>query len=250
LCYKSVMKKILLGCFVFLIACQGATPAPVQESTPTASLPPQPEPATATVTFTAAPTFSPTPIPLYFTEDFNSSDTGPWDSLQTGGEAASVLGIENGLLRFDLPSANSWYYAIHNVHDYEDVNITAKFSGPPSGSTGLICRHSENGWFEFNIASDGTYNVLFGQSLGDGIANYLPIASDPSEYLSPGTMDYEMGLTCQQNLLSLFINGKLIRNLDVSRFVLTVGKVGISTASFEEAHSIITFEWFRVNQPE
>jgi hypothetical protein len=244
------MKKILLGCFLLLTACQGATSTPVKESIPTASLPPQPEPATATVTFTAAPTLSPTPIPLYFTEDFNATDTSPWASLQTGGETASILRIENGLLRFDLSSADSWYYALHTAHEYEDVSITAKFSGPPSGSSGLICRYSEGGWYEFNIASDGTYNVLFGQLLEDGIASYMPIASDASEYLVPGTMDYEIGLICKENLLSLLINGKLFRNLDVSRFVLTEGKVGISTASFEEAHSIITFEWFRVNQPE
>lgn len=244
------MKKFLLGCFLLLSACQGTSPTPIKESTSTAALPPSPEPATATVTFTPAPTFTSTPVPLYFTEDFNSPDTSAWASFQTGGENPPALRIENGLLRFDLASSDSWYYAIHTTHEYEDVSISAKFSGPPTGSTGLICRYSESGWYEFNIASDGTYNVLFGQSLGDGIANYLPIAGDPSEYLIPGTMDYEIGLTCQQNLLSLFINGKLIRNLDVSRFALTQGNLGISTASFEEVAVIITYDWLRVTQPE
>jgi hypothetical protein len=244
------MKRFLLGCFLLITACQGTTPIPVKESTSTATLQPQPEPATATITFTPAPTLSPTPVPLYFTDDFNTPDTTSWATFQTGGAAAPSLRIENGLLRFDLSAPDSWYNAIHITHEYEDVNVTAKFSGPPSGSAGLICRHSESGWYEFNIASDGTYSVLFGQSLGDGIASYQPIANFASEYLAPGVMDYEIGLTCQLNQLSLFINGKLIRNFDVSRFDLTRGKVGISTASFEEAHSIITFEWFRVNQPE
>lgn len=242
------MKKFLLGYFLLLIACQSTTPTPLRESTPTASLQPELEPATATITFTPAPTLSPTPIPLYFTEDFNSSDTSVWNSFQTGGEALPTLGIENGLLRFDLSSPNSWYYAIHNAHKYEDVHITAKFSGPPSGSTGLICRYSESGWYEFNIASDGTYSVLFGQLLGDGIANYLPIANDSTEYITPGLMDYEIGLTCQGNLLSLSVNGKLFRNLDVSRFALTSGKIGIATASFEEIPIITTFDWLKIEQ--
>jgi hypothetical protein len=242
------MKKFILGCFLLLTACQGTSPTSVKESTSTATLPLTPEPVTATVTFTPAPTFTSTPVPLYFTEDFNSPDTSPWASFQTGGETASVLGIENGLFRFDLSSPNSWYYAIHTAHEYEDVSVTAKFSGPPSGSTGLICRYSEGGWYEFNIASDGTYNVLFGQLLGDGVASYLPIASDSSEYLIPGTMDYEIGLTCQQNLLSLSINGKLFRNLDVSRFALAQGRVGVATSSFEEVPVIITFDWFKVGE--
>ena len=250
------MKKYLIGFLLFITAClspledQTATQTPLAESTPTETLLPSPIPATATQTLTPAPTLTPTPIPLYFTEEFNSPDTTPWTSFQTGGESTPTLAIENGLLRFDLTSSHTWYYAIHNAHQYQDVTITAKFSGPLSGSTGLICRHSESGWLEFNIASNGTYSVLFGQQLSDGIANYFPIASDPIEYLTPDLMDYEIGLICQENFLSLIVNGKLFRKLDVSRFALTEGKVGISTASFGEGHSIITYEWFKVSEPE
>lgn len=242
------MKKIFLGCFLFITACQGATPVAVKESTSTATAQPTPEPATATITFTPAPTFSPTPVPLYFTDEFNTSDTASWATFQTGGATIPTLRIENGLLRFDLSSPDSWYNAIHITHEYEDVSLTAKFSGPPNGSTGLICRHSEQGWYEFSIASDGTYSVLFGQLLGDGVASYLPIANSTSEYLAAGVMDYEIGLTCQQNQLSLFINGKLIRNLDVSRFALDSGKSGIAVASFQDPSAIATIDWFRVTE--
>jgi hypothetical protein len=245
------MKKyILLGCLILLTACQNASPTPQTEFTPTIAPPTQPEPATATITFTPAPTLTATPIPLYFTDDFNTGDTSAWTSFQTGGEIPPTLAIENGLLRFDLASPNSWYYAIHSVHEYEDVYVAAKFSGPPTGSTGLICRYSESGWYEFNITSDGTYNVLFGQLLGESVANYLPIASDPSEYLTPGVMDYEIGLLCQQNFLSLFINEKLFRKLDVTRFALTTGKAGVAAASFDEVPAIVTLDWFKVSTPQ
>ncbi len=244
------MKKFLIGFFLLITACQSVTPTPQAESKPTSALPTQPEPATATVTFTPAPPLTATPIPLYFTDDFDAIDTTAWTSFQTGGETLPTLRIENGLLRFDLASPNSWYYAVHSSHDYEDVNVAAKFDGPPSGSTGLICRYSESGWYEFNISSDGTYNVLFGQLLGEGIANYLPIASDPIEYLTPDLMDYEIGLVCQGNFLSLFINGKLFRKLDVTRFALTEGKVGISTASFKDVPAIVTLDWFKISTPE
>jgi hypothetical protein len=245
------MKKyILLGSLILITACQNIPQTPQAESTPTVALPTQPEPATATVTFTSAPTLTATPVPLYFTDDFNAADTTAWTSFQTGGETLPTLRIENGLLRFDLSSPDSWYYAIHSSHDYEDVNVAAKFDGPPSGSTGLICRYSESGWYEFNISSDGTYNVLFGQLLGEGIANYLPIASDPTEYLTPGLMDYEIGLICQENFLSLFINGKLFRKLDVTRFALSEGKAGVSTASFKDVPAIVTLDWFKVSAPE
>jgi len=248
---KSVMKKLLFGCLLLITACQPATPtpAPREASTPTVTIQTPPQPATATITFTPAPTVTPTPVPLYFTDDFITTDTGAWTFFQTGGETAPTLAIENGLLRVDLSSPNTWYYAVHSAHDYEDVSVAAKFSGPPSGSAGLICNYAESGWFEFNIASDGTYNVLLGQWLIDGIATYIPIASDPTEYLNPGKMDYEIGLTCQKNFLFLYIDGKLFRKLDVTRYELTRGKVGISTGSFEYVPTIVTFDNFSVQNP-
>src|SRR5687768_9009331 len=91
LCYKSDMKKFLLGCFLLITACQGTTPVPVKESTSTVTPPPSPEPATATITFTPAPTLSPTPVPLYFTDDFNTPDTVSWATFQTGGATPSSL---------------------------------------------------------------------------------------------------------------------------------------------------------------
>jgi hypothetical protein len=245
------MKKfILIGCLFLTSACQTATQTPAVDSPPTTSPQTPTRPATAAPTFTYTPEFTPTPIPLFFTDEFDSANTIAWTSFQTGGETSPTLTIENGLLRFDLSSPDTWFYAIHSAHNYQDVNVTAKFSGPPSGSAGLVCRYSQSGWFEFNIASDGTYSVLFGQLLSDGVASYIPIAGDPSEYLIPGSMDYEIGLTCQQNFLLLHINGKLFRKLDVARYELTEGKAGISTSSFENSPVVVTFDWFKVREPE
>lgn len=139
---------------------------------------------------------------------------------------------------------------IHNAHEYSNVFVSAKFSGTSSGSIGVICDYSEsNGWYEFNLASTGTYNVLFAQWLGDGIAQYTPIASNSSEYLQPGNLSYEIGLTCQDEFLLLHINGKLFRKLDVTRYGLSKGKIGINASSFEETPMIATFDWVKVNEP-
>ncbi|MCC7117238.1 MAG: hypothetical protein IT310_01835 [Anaerolineales bacterium] len=245
------MKKHLFGFLLLLLsACQTVTATPSAKSTPTSPPPPTPIPATPTQTFTPAPTSSPTPVPLYFSDEFNAPDTTAWNSFQTGGATAPTLAIENGLLRLDIPAPHTWFYAIHNAHDYQNVTISAKFSSAHSGSAGLVCYYSKDGWLEFNLASDGTYTVLFGQLLAEGIANYLPIASAASEYLAPGAMDYEIGLTCQPDFLSLFINGKLFRKLDVTRFKLESGQVGVTASSFDEAPAIVTFDWFKVDETQ
>jgi hypothetical protein len=245
------MKKLFLflGCLALTVACQNTTSTPQAEATPMAATMTPPPPVTATQTFTPAPTASPTPVPLFFTEEFNT-DLGAWVSFQTGGAESPKVNLENDLLRIDFPAPNTWYYAIHNAHEYSDVFVSAKFLGTSAGSIGLICDYSEsNGWYEFNIASDGTYSVLFGQWLAQGIAQYTPIANKSTEYLHPGKLDYEIGLTCQENTLLLYINGKLFRKLDVTHYGLVKGKIGINASSFEETPMTVTFDWVTVSEP-
>ena len=248
-------KHTLLTTFVgiiFLTACSTSTPAPTQVAPPSAitAPPTQPEPATATrfATFTPAPTFTSTPLPLFFTEEFNA-DISSWVSFQTGGETIPAVKIENDTLRLDISSPNTWYYAIYTPHDYQNVSISAKVSGTPSGSVGLICRYTESGWYEFNVSSDGTYSVLLAQRLSEGIAHYTPISTDEGQYLQAGNLNYEITLTCQENTLLLFIDGNLFRKLDVSHYGLTTGKVGINASSFTETPMCATFDWVKVSEP-
>ncbi|MEI7989898.1 MAG: hypothetical protein WCI88_12745 [Chloroflexota bacterium] len=241
------MKNIFLlfGCIALTAACQSASATPQIAQT-------VPPPATVTMTPPATPTSTlvPTPVPLFFTDEFRT-DLRSWVSFQTGGTESPTVKLENDFLRLDFPLSNTWYYAIHTVHEYSGVFVSAKFSGTPTGSLGVICNYSETkGWYEFNIASDGTYGILFGQWLAQGIAQYTPIAVSASEYLQAGNLTYEIGLTCQDNLLLLHINGKLIRKIDVTRYGLTEGKIGITASSFEEVPMIATFDWVKVGEPE
>lgn len=247
------MKKLILlfGCLTLTIACQSAAlaPAPREASTSNATLQPTLMPATTTPTFTPAPTATPTPPPLYFTEEFDTASTF-WEFIQTGGTDTPLPTFENGNLRIDIPAPHTWYLGIHNAHSYSNIVITAKSSATPTGSLGLICRYDESkGWFEFNAASDGTYSALFGQWLAPGIALYTPIASDPTKQLDPGNLNYEIGLACQDNSLLLYVNGTLIRRLDIERFELTEGNIGITAASFKETPMTAFFEWIKVDAP-
>lgn len=242
------MKKILLlGYLILTVACQGISATPTSESTPTATAQPPLEPATATVTFTPPPTATlpPTPVPLYFTEEFNT-DLNTWTFLQTGGETTPSAILENDMLRVEISSLHTWYIGIHNSNTYKEVSINTKFNGTPSGSLGLVCKYSENGWYEFNVASDGTYSVLLGQWLSDGVAQYIPIATDKGQYLQAGNMNYEIKLTCHENELILYINQNQFRKLDVTNYHLPEGKVGITAASFDSIPATYLFEWLKV----
>jgi len=247
------MKRIflLLGCFALTTACNlGATPTPQPESTLTMALPPALKSATPTQEVIILPTASFTPIPapppLYFTDEFDTASPY-WAFNQTGG-TGTPLTVFDGTLHIDIPTADTWIFGIHEANEYSNVFLRAKVSISPSGSTGLICRYSENtGWFEYNIASDGTYSVLIGQWLAPEIAQYRPVVSDISNKIPAGGPNYEIGLFCDDNFLRLYVNDTLIRNIEVTNYGLTNGKVGITADSLREFPSTLIFEWFKVS---
>jgi hypothetical protein len=254
------MKRMLLTGLFLLTAClpstgdnRPATPELTSTSAATATrLIPTLMPATATQTPTQLPTSTPEPPPRFFTEEFDSAPVH-WSILSASGDASQVETLDqDGKLTFELYTSNAWLYAIYGAHEYETVHVEASIesTGSDTNYMGLICSYTEqDGWFEFNISSDGSYNVLYGQWLGVGVASYIPVADGGSEYINTGNATNEMGLGCQGDTLQLYINGKLFRNIDVSRFELNGGKVGLAVASFQEVPVILGFDWVKVSEP-
>ena len=254
------MKKLFLIGLILLTACQTApsvTPTAMPTSTATRILSTpvpvsSPQGATTTATITPSPTVTPEPPQRFFTEEFDSPPAH-WSTLTASGDSGRIETLnQDGKLTFELYAPNAWQYTIYGAQEYDTVHIEASIesSGSDLNYMGLVCSYDEQaGWFEFNISNDGSYNVLYGQWLGEGVASYLPVADGDSEYINVGNGTNEMGLDCLGDTLQLYINGKLFRKLDVSRFELTGGKVGFAVASFEELPVILAFDWVRVSEP-
>jgi len=248
---KSVMKKLFVGCLILIAACQPATPTHVAPLFPTGTLLPTLIPATVISQPTSTPELTPTPLPRLFTNEFDTSLAG-WVILQAGNDSVPNIKTENSNLILQMDSPYTWVYAIYGAQDYDDIRIDTQFenqAGSPS-SIGLICRYSEaDGWLEYNVSTDGTYNVLYGQWLSTGIADYLPILSASSKEIQPSGASQEIGLICSGTTVSLYVNQTLIRSADVSRYELAEGKVGITVSAFENAPVIAAFDWVKVGKP-
>jgi len=246
------MKKILiLGCLILITSCQAATPTPVPPLFPTATLLPTPIPFTDTPAPTPTLEPTPTPFPQFFTNEFDSSLTG-WVILQAGNDAAPNIKNENSRLIVQMDAPYTWVYALYGAQDYDSIHVETKFvnNALSPASMGLICNYSEtDGWLESNVSTDGTYNVLFGKWLSTGIADYLPILDGSSNQIAQSGVEQQIGMTCADGLLSLFINGVLLRNVDVSRYNRAGGKIGLTTSSYENIPVIASFDWVTVSQP-
>jgi hypothetical protein len=248
------MKKLFLtGCLFFITACQPAprmttpttTPSPLPTATQTAI------PVTNTPQPTPTPEFTPTPLPRFFTDEFDTPLAG-WNILQTGSEATPAIRNENSHLILQMDAPYNWVYAVYGAQDYEDIRVDALFTnqaGSPA-SIGLVCRYSESeGWLEYNVSTDGTYSLLYGNWLADGIADYFPVMDGSSNLIQPSGAAQEIGMVCSGTTVSLLVNQTVIRNIDVSRYELTNGKIGLTASSFENAPVVAAFNWVKVSEP-
>lgn len=232
----------IIGCLVLSLACNLPAFSPTVESPPTQTPLPSPE---AETTPQASPTATPEPPPLYFTEEFDLPSPY-WKYEQVGGAQPAEINTANGTLKIVHAAPDTWLVGVNTAHSYSNVFVRADISLDAGGSAGLICRYDEAaGWYEFDLANDGTYNLLLGQWLSPGIVKYIPILSDTIK--SPGGLQgTEIGFFCHEDFLELYSNGTLIRRYDATNYGLTEGNIGISTASFADAPMTATFQWVSV----
>lgn len=248
----SAMKKFIIVLLLFITACQSATPTPVAATpVPTETPSPSPVPPTETPSLTPTPEPTSTPFPMFFTDEFDSSSTA-WTMLQAGNEITPNIAVENSRLLVQMDAPYTWVYSPYGPQEYGDVRIDTKFvnNALSPASAGLICRYSDtDGWLEYNVTSDGTYNLLYGKWLSSGVADYLPIVDGSSNAVPQSGTEMQIGLICSGTTASLLINDTVIRNADVSRYELANGKVGLAASSYENTPVILSFDWFKVSEP-
>ena len=236
---------------VLLTACQSAaaisTPTPqtaTELPSPSATASPSPSPVPPTVVQTFPP------APRLFAEQFDGI-LPYWTFQQIDiSQLAATPNTEGGFLVFDLAAPNQWVYALYSVQDYADIRLDAQVEdrAGQAGAVGIVCRYSEEkGWYEFNIYVDQTYELLYGQWLTPGLARYTPLFRGVSEKIKGDAN--EIGLVCQGNTLTPFINGAQMRIWQDNKIGLTDGKVGISAASFATVPFTIAYDWVKVSQP-
>jgi hypothetical protein len=150
-----------------------------------------------------------------------------------------------------MDSPYTWLYALYSPFDYADIYIETEFinSARTPASAGLICRYSEtDGWLEYNVSTDGLYNVLYGQWLDTGVADYLPVIDGVYKDVKPSGETQQIGLTCSGTTLRLHINGVIIRSVDVSSYELGPGKAGLTAASYENTPVVVVFDSVTVSE--
>jgi len=176
--------------------------------------------------------------PVIYTDDFSGTDGG-WTQASTN-SGSSVAYSHEGL-EFIINESEKDYWSTRNG-EYGNIGVgvdASKLGGPDDNTLGVICRFKDPGnYYAFLISSDGYYGIL---KVKDGTYTLL----------SGKNMDYDAGIVrgrgtnrvlgiCSQDMLGLFVNGKLLTIVQDTD--LTEGKIGLIAGTTSSPGTDILFD--------
>ena len=248
----SLAILILIGnsCTPTLIIHSPYTPTP---TFPSPSLTPviktlQPLESTATPPLQVG--LTPNLTPKYFTEEWQGDHTG-WTWFSTHGDDNSWdVYSEAGVLVFYLTGKEIYSYYVYQSQEYEKVRITVKVENRSKtiSSTTIVCNYSETlGWYEFNISTNGLWEIRAHDTHGD--RGYVLLKSGGSKTIHRGEAINEYSVSCIGNQLTLFANGKKLTEYTDDSMNFAQGKIGIGILSFEQVPVLQEFAWIKIEAP-
>ncbi len=188
----------------------------------------------------------------FFTEEFDQ-DPGWWYFLTQGEEKTDNISVEftDGLMIFDFQDTGIFAYYMFDDYTYEDVriDIRAENRGKNNNNVSLICRMSDEGWYEFSTEGGGLwylYAVTFNE---DGKAVYNRIDNGGAASLKQGKEVNEYGMLCEGEEITLFVNGKELKTRVEDDYSFREGLVGFNISSLNVFPIILEVDWFKISEP-
>ena len=164
----------------------------------------------------------------------------------TGTAKRTTLGEEGGGMTFTLKDANTYTYRFQEGVTYEDVTVEADVSNLGDNDNGfsLICRASDDGWYEFRASSGGLYNLfVYDAAMKERGENpYKTLDSGGSGLMT--SKNTHLKFMCQGNTLRMFANGEEIEPTKgtIEDNTYTSGKIGVGAMSNARTPVKISFD--------
>lgn len=246
----SQIRIAIIIMIIFLISCQ---PAPVELTKPVTETKPVKLPTRelpALPTLTSGVSIQPTktsrsPLPTatetssveYYTDimefDLLHSDFFTYQVLK-GSLNSIQIEVDELAMWFEVSSPNTSIAFFRNDLVYEEVNISAKvLMEDTQGYVKLICQHDPAiGWYEFNIALDGTYNIKAAVIENSQVSYTMLYSGETSKTYKNGH-ENEFLANCSPDELHFDFNGSKGWALDVPDTVPHIprGQVGFGVES-------------------
>ena len=183
----------------------------------------------------------------FYTEEFETEQLNSWFPQITNGDIDQVdIMTKNGKLVFNIGGTDTYMYLINEAFSYTDVrlDIEVENRGSNTNNVGLICRFSEEGWYEYVINSNGMYE-LWSFTPDEG---YYLIHQGGSKHIRVGKDINQYSVICNGDRLTLFING-VDTHTQTDSTLRYEGFVGVAVSSTFAIPVEVEFEYFTISPP-
>jgi len=245
---KKIMEILLLA--IMLSACQrtpNATVAQNEEEPLTSALEPQPTEAVLSED-------------IIWREEFEDDINRHWGiKVISGLEDQLLWSQDSGKFHVEIEPPNDTNFAFFRKDaSYKDVVVQAQVQnyGQSDNAFSLMCRASENGWYELRISSQGYYELLrYDQYLAaEGKNAYTNLLEKQlgSTLINTGQDTNTFALACQGNQLIVFINGEQEyvnkRPLTIEDNTYSEGTIGFGVLGYGKEVDV-AFDYVEILKP-
>ena len=236
------------------------TPQSIPTAKPTDTSPP-PTPTSDEPTAEPVPTDTPSG-PVYFREEFDNDINWTFEYI-TGNNQDQCVGpeLKEGGLWWRCPSGQETHLKVYEEeHTYQDVVVQAEIEnfGANANWVSLLCRVSDDGFYEFRFTSAGLYEIFrFDWSLKQaGKTPYVFIGGGATQFMNPGKDLNTVAMVCAGDYFEFYANGHQIDpsippTLRKEFTRITEGGVGIGFMVAPGVQTAVesSFLWFETLQP-
>lgn len=258
--YRMLFAFVALLLFVSLACNFGASPTSAPTQPPVNDVPsvdvPTEQPQEPQQTDEPAPVATEPPVQStdaldFYTEEFDG-DISNWTYFTSKNDvSADDSGVEpvaeNGYLVLDL---GKWLnvYVMYDPYVYTNVRIDTRVEnrGTNNNNINLVCRSSDEGWYEVAIANNGLYDLY----AYDGVKGaYVRLANGGSNKIKAGKEVNEYTFICNDRNLILEINGFETKKYTDNQYVFREGQIGVGASSFRDVPVTVEFDWVKISEP-
>ena len=126
------------------------------------------------------------------------------------------------------------------------VDLRADNRGKNSNSVSLVCRYSEEGWYEVNVNNDGLYSIL-AYVTADG--QYYNIFNGGSTLIKQGKDTNEYTMICSGDSITLGVNGTEVKTITDTKYRLSEGLAGFGVSSYNSLPVQVNVDSFQISKP-
>jgi serine protease Do len=179
-------------------------------------------------------------------DNFDADITqGGWTTFVFGDDSNYQITQKPGRVYMEVNTPNTTTFLFNDNYWASDVYVEtteAKVGGPNRMNVSVICRASDQGWYEFSITSGGLWQIwkYYGEKysrLKEGTSKFIKVQSDPNL----------LQASCVGTNLTFWVNENKVG--ETTDRDLTEGQVGVSVSTFDLKGAQVEFEYLYA-QPE